>query len=86
MRRDTDPWGQVDAIALVLESIDWSALKFEPTSPAGDKFLIDGVSPKRLKLHVCVTVEVDPSPSRGKPARKPLTPEKLLVRLAAGKI
>ena len=86
MRKDTDPWGQVDAIALVLESIDWSDFKFTPTSPAGDRFLLDGKAPKRLKLHVCVTVECDPSPALGKPSRKPLTPEKLLVLAAAGKI
>ncbi len=61
MRRDTDPWGQVDAISMILQSIDWTQIKMEATSPAGDRFLLDGKAPKRLKLHVCVTVECDPS-------------------------
>ena len=59
----------VDAIGMILQSIDWSAVKMSATSPAGDRFLVDGVSPDRLRITVCVTVEVDPASPRGQRSR-----------------
>ena len=34
---DKDPWAHVDAIGMILQSIDWSAVKMSATSPAGDR-------------------------------------------------
>ena len=59
----------VDAIGMILQSIDWSAVKMSATSPAGDRFLVDGVSPARLRVTVVVSVEVDPAPPPGEPSR-----------------
>ena len=59
----------VDAIGMILQSIDWSTVRMSATSPAGDRFLKDGVSPDRLRVTVVVTVEVDPESPRGEPSR-----------------
>ena len=57
----------VDAIGMILQSIDWLKVRVVATSPAGERFLDDGVNhPDRLRITVCVTVEVDPAPPRGK--------------------
>ena len=64
----------VDAIGMILQSIDWSAVKMSATSPAGDRFLVDGVSPDRLRITVCVTVEVDPATPRGESERTSVRP------------
>ena len=64
----------VDAIGMILQSIDWSAVKMSATSPAGDRFLVDGVSPARLRVTVVVSVEVDPAPPPGEPSRTSARP------------
>ena len=55
----------VDAIGMILQSIDWHKVKMSATSPAGDRFLEDGVNPDRLRVTVVVTVEVDPDCGAG---------------------
>ena len=61
---------QVDAIGMILQSIDWSTVRMSATSPAGERFLADGAIPSgRLSLTVVVTVDVDPDRTRpGQPA------------------
>ena len=55
----------VDAIGMILQSIDWLKVRMVATSPAGERFLDDGVNPDRLRVTVVVTVEVDPAAPRG---------------------
>ena len=64
----------VDAIGMILQSIDWSAVKMSATSPAGERFLDEGGSPDRLRITVVVSVEVDPASPRGESERTSARP------------
>ena len=60
----------VDAIGMILQSIDWSAVRMSATSPAGERLLVDGRSPKRLRIVVSITVHYDPD---GDPTTEPVS-------------
>ena len=64
----------VDAIGMILQSIDWLKVRMVATSPAGERFLDDGVNPDRLRVTVVVTVEVDPATPRGESERTSARP------------